>query len=70
MVRLKVIQLAQDVVNKANPDLEAIAIAVYLVSGGIDTSASWKYKDQKDARLAQLTEVFGKNFDSSSDWAK
>ena len=71
------VQLARDVVNEANPEVEATAIAVYLVSGGVDTCRVGflrrhllKYKDEYDARLAQVTEVFSANSDSPSNRAK
>ena len=77
VVRFKVVQLARDVVNEANPEVEATAIAVYLVSGGVDTCRVGflrrfllKYKDEYDARLAQVTEVFSANSDSPSNRAK
>ena len=76
VVRLKVVQLAREV-NEANPEAEATAIAVYLVSGGVDTCRVGflrrhllKYKDEYDARLAQGTEVFSADSDSPSNMAK
>ena len=77
IVRLKVVQLAWDVVNKVNPEVEATAIAVYLVTGEIDICKVvflrrflLKYQDEYDARLAQVTEVYSANSDSSSNRAK
>ena len=64
VVRLNMVQLLRKV-DKTNPEVEATAIAVYLVSGGMDTCRAGftrrhllKYKDEYDARLAQVTEVF------------
>ena len=77
VVRFKVVQLAREVVNEANPNVEATAIAVYHVSGGIDTCCVGflrrhllKYKDEYDGRLAQVTEVFDEQSESPTDRAK
>ena len=71
------VQLARDVVNEANPEVEATAIAVYIVSSGVDTCRVGflrrhllKYKDEYDARPAQVTEVFSASLDSPSDRTK
>ena len=37
VVRFKVVQLAHAVVDEANPSVEAPSIAVYHVTGGVDT---------------------------------
>ena len=37
VVRFKVVQLACEVLNEANPSVETTAIAVYHVTGGVDT---------------------------------
>ena len=66
VARFKVVQLACAVVNEANPATEATAIAVYHVTGGVDCCRVGflrrhliKYKDEYDARLAQITMMPG-----------
>ena len=56
VVRLKLVQLAQEV-DEANPEVESTAIAVYLVSGSVDTCRLGfatrnliKYKDKYNGR--------------------
>lgn len=58
-------------------ETEATAIAVYVVSGGIDTCRVGflrrhliRYEEEYDARLAQVTEVFDENSESPSDRQK
>jgi hypothetical protein len=77
VVRFRTVQLQREVVNKANPEMEAQALAVYHVSGGIDCCRVGflrrhllKYEDEYDGRLAQVTEVFNDKSESPSDCAK
>eukprot|EP00977_Amphora_coffeiformis_P008856 scaffold1999_cov153-Amphora_coffeaeformis.AAC.16 len=67
VVRLQVAQIKVD-------DKEETAIALYGVSGGVDTchigflrQYLLKYKDKYDARLAQIIEIFTENSESPSD---
>ena len=73
---LKVVQLERKP-DKANPEIDATAIAVYHVSGGVDCCRVGflrrhllKYKDEYDGRLVQVTEVFNDESESPSDRAK
>ena len=75
VVRFKVVQLAREVIDEANPAVKTTAIAVCHVAGGIDACRVGflcchllKYKDEYDGRLAQVTEVFDKDSESPSDW--
>ena len=77
VVRFKVVQLAREGVNEANPSVESTAIAVYHVTGGVDTCRVGfrrrhllKYQDEYDGRLAQVTEVFDAESECPSDRAK
>lgn len=77
VVRFRTVQLEREIVNEANPEVEATAIAVYHVTGGIDGCRVGflrrhllKYKDEYDGRLAQVTEVLGEKSESPSDRAK
>ena len=77
VVRFRVVQLEREVVNEANPEPEATAIAVYHVTDGIDGCRVGflrrhllKYKDEYDGRLAHVTEVFNEESESPSDRAK
>lgn len=70
VIRLRVVQVMVD-------NEEETAIAVYRVSGGVDTCRVGftrrhllKYKDEYDARLAQITEIFSEKSESPSDRAK
>ena len=76
VVRFKVVQLGLEPVP-VNPRVEETAIAVYHVTGGIDTCRVGflrrhllKYKDEYDGRLAQVTEVFNAQSESPSDREK
>ena len=75
VVCIRAVQLEKE----GDPDgvKEATALAVYHVTGGIDCCRVGflrrhllKYKDEYDARLAQVTEVFGEDTESPSDQQK
>lgn len=70
VIRLRVQQVMVD-------DKEETAIAVYRVSGGIDTCKVGftrrhllKHKDEYDARLAQIIQIFSDESESPTDRAK
>ena len=75
VVRIRSVQVERE----GDPEgaKEATALAVYHVSGGIDCCRVGflrrhllKYKDEYNARLAQVTEVFGEDTESPSDRQK
>jgi len=75
VVRFRVVQLERT--NDPEGETEATAIAVHVVSGGLDTCRVGflgrhliKYHDEYDARLAQITEVFDEHSESPSDRQK
>lgn len=70
IVCFKAVQLERKP-DKANPEIDATAIAVYHVSGGVDSYKVGflrrhllKYKDKYDGRLEQVTEVFNDKSES------
>ena len=76
VVRFRAVKLER-VVDDGNPVVEADALAVYHVTGGIDGCRVGflrrhllQYKEEYDGRLAQVVEVFGKDSESPTDRAK
>jgi hypothetical protein len=76
VVRIRAVQLERPN-NEANPEKETTALAVYHVTGGIDSCRVGflrrhllRYADEYDGRLAQITEVFSDKSESPSDRAK
>ena len=76
VVHFKVVELEHKP-DEANPELEATAIAVHHVSGGINCCRVGflrrhllKYKEVYDARLAQIIDIYSDESESPSDWAK
>ena len=77
VVRFKAVQLETEAADGANAPAETPAIAVYVVSGGIDGCRVGflrrhliKHKNEYDGRLAQITEIFSDKSESPSDRAK
>ena len=77
VVCFRVVQLAREMVNEANEQCEATAIAVHHVTGRIDCCRVGflrrhllKYAEEYDGVLAQVTEVFGEHSESPSDRQK
>lgn len=75
VVRFRTVQLEKK--DPHSKDVEVTAIAVYHVTGGVDSCRIGflrrhliKHEAEYDGRLAQITEVFSENSDSPSDRAK
>lgn len=77
VVLFNFVQLAREIVNMANPAMESTAIAVYHLTGGVDTCHGGflrrhllKYKEKYDGRLAHVTDIFHGESECPSNRAK